>query len=1150
MLRSRVSLAALLLLIAAPVFAQRFTAAIRGTVTDQSAAAVAGAKVTVTNENTGLTRTMNSNANGNYSFSDLPVGSYKVEVEFAGFKTAVRNKVVINVADVRAVDVVLETGAITESVSVEASSSAVKTVGAEISGLITGEQVRELPLNGRNFLQLTLLQPGVTANQDLNTVNKGLAGGSDISVSGGSTTSNLWLIDGADNVDHGSNRTIMVYPSVDAIEEFKIQRNNYGAEFGQAGGATVNLVTRSGTNTFHGSAYYFIRRDSLNSNNYFLEQAGQEKPELKWDDWGATFGGPIIKDKLHFFVSYEKNKDDKTDVRSGYVPTAAERAGDFSAPDPTGCRGAAPNDPLTGQPFPGNIIPANRLSPAGVAMANLYQLPNNTPSSGCNNFVEAVPTPVEWDQINARMDWSITNSTRVMVRYTQDSWVAGNTILWGDSPTSTVGSDWDQPGKSLVAQLNQNIGSKMTNTLTFSYSANKITATRTGLSDRVDAVNAALPTAYPSDIKQSGGDAQPLFWGAGPYGNLWNQAPWINNQDLYVIKDDFSAVFGKHFVKVGAFYSSNAKNEWVNNSSQESVGFGGSSGFLTPSGYVSGLNSGNALGDLLLRDTVYGTGELVVNPNVQQRWHDIEFYVADSWKIKPRWTLDFGVRLSHMQPPYMDDDRMGNFVLSSVNPALGDSSCNGIEYPPGTNPCPALGIPGGSDGPNRQLVPTASLWFAPRLGVAWDVYGNGKMAIRAGLGRFYQRDRVSPGLGVGTSPPFSGTASVTRTLDSAASVTGAAAPGYGAPSNALDQEQANSNYWQWNIAVEREIVPNTVIEVAYVGSKGLDLFGQTNLNEVAPQNRLAFAQTGNVALRPLNGTASIGDGTMALWQHNRESIYHSLQTAFRARFGRGSVLAAAYTWSKLIANTGVGNADGPGISDFNVYTDSTQPELDRARGANDVTHSFNANLILALPLFEESGAFVRNVLGDWEFTTIVQAATGYPLTVGIGDVPGLNANAGASGTGLNSGLRTRPNLVPGVSCTLGGSDPTLYLNPAAWTVNGFQIGSNGTAGRNICDGPGLLQVDASLYKNIKLGSRVKLQLRFEVFNLFNRTNFLGTSMTNGGNISRYNPQNVVFDTPTGSTATQIISASPVSNFGQLTQARDPRTAQVGLRVTF
>jgi hypothetical protein len=1154
MFRKWVSLAALLLLVAAPVFAQRFTAAIRGNVTDQSGAVLAGATVTLKNEGTGLTRTMATNTAGNYSFQDLPVGSYQVEVSFTGFKSSVQTKVAISPADVREVNVRLVTGEITEAVSVEASSYAVKTVGAEIAGVVSGDQVRELPLNGRNFMQLTLLQPGVTAQEGMNMVNKGLAGGSDISVSGGSTTSNLWLVDGADNVDRGSNRTILVYPSVDAIEEFKIQRNNYGAEFGQAGGAQVNLVTKGGTNTFHGSGYYFIRRDGLNSNEYFLEQAGKPKPALKWDDWGATLGGPIIKDKLHFFVSYEKNKDTRTTTNQGFVPTAAERTGDFTGAPLAGCTPQVPVDPLTGQPFPGNVIPANRINPAGAAYLKLYQSANTTPSSGCSNYLAAVPTPVNWSQINARMDWTISNSTRVMVRYTQDSWKADNTILWGDSPTSNVGTNWDQPGKSFVAQLNQNIGSSMTNTFTFSYSANSITAVRAGDSALVDQINTLIPTTYPASIKEQGGKAQPGFWGAGPYGNLWNQSPWKNNEDLYVFKDDWSAVFGKHFVKAGAFYSSNAKNEEVNNtSSGDSFMFGGAAGYIRNGQYVSGLTTGNPIADMLLNGTVYSVTEGVTNPYVQQRWHDLEFYAADSFKIAPRWTLDFGLRFSHMQPPYMANDKMGNFALSSVVAADGNSSCNGVQYPPGTNPCTALGLAGGSDGPNRSLVPIKFLWVAPRLGVAWDVNGDGKMAVRAGIGRFYQRDRVSPGLGVGTTPPFGGSAAVTRTLDSATPVTGSGAASYGAPSNALEQVAANSNYYQWNFAVEREVFRNTVLEVAYVGSKGLDLFGQTNLNEVAPQNRLAYAQTGNVALRPLNGIASIGDGTVALWQHNRDSIYHALQVAFTSRFGNNSVFAAAYTWSKLIANTGVGNADGPGLSQRNGYTDSTQPGLDRARGANDKTHVFNASLVLGLPTLEGKSGFVKNVFGDWEFTTIVQASTGYPITVNQGTVPGLSANGYASGTGQNSGSLSRPNRVAGQSCYANTSDPTQFLNPNAWTFNGYEIGTNGNSGRYICDGPGFFQTDASLYKNIKLtkSGRVKLQLRFEVFNLFNTTNFLGSSLapSNSAEVS-YNPGNVVFDTGSGRTATRIISATPAGNFGQLTAAAPPRTAQVGIRLMF
>src|SRR5688572_9966360 len=380
--------------IAVPVLAQKITANIRGTVTDPSGSVIPGAKVTVKNEDTGLTRVSEANSEGIYSFAELPVGTYRIEVESAGFKSAVRSRITLNVADTRAVDVQLETGALTEVVDVEVAAVAVKTVGADVSGLVTGEEARELPLNGRNFMQLTFLQPGVTAQEGMNSRDKGLAGGSDVSVSGGSTTANIWTVDGANNNDVGSNRTILVYPSVDAIEEFKIQRNNYGAEFGQSGGATVNLITRGGTNEFHGSVYYYARRDKFNSADYFLKLAGNnEAPPLKWDDYGGTLGGPILKDKLHFFYSQEFNKDNKSDVRTSFVPTAAERSGDFSVRGP--CAPPAPVDPLTGQAFPGNRIPANRISPAGQLMLAQISLPNTTPTGGsCNNWTEAVSTPI------------------------------------------------------------------------------------------------------------------------------------------------------------------------------------------------------------------------------------------------------------------------------------------------------------------------------------------------------------------------------------------------------------------------------------------------------------------------------------------------------------------------------------------------------------------------------------------------------------------------------------------------------------------------------------------------------------------------------------------------------------------------------------
>jgi hypothetical protein len=302
-----VVLATALVLTASPVLAQRTSAILRGTVTDASKALVPGATVTVTNADTGLTQTAVTNDSGIYSFSQLPIGRYQLKVELQGFKTSTRTDIVLAVADDRTIDVELAPGAVTETVSVVSETTPVKTSGGDVSGIITGEQIRELPLNGRNFLQLATLMPGVSAPDFLNVKDKGLLGGSDLSISGGGVTSNLWTVDGANNNDVGSNRTILVYPSVDAIEEFKILRNSYGAEFGQSGGAQINIVTRGGTNTFHGSGFYFGRNDALDAKNYFLAQAKQPKQELTRNDFGWTLGGPLRRDKMHFFASQEWN---------------------------------------------------------------------------------------------------------------------------------------------------------------------------------------------------------------------------------------------------------------------------------------------------------------------------------------------------------------------------------------------------------------------------------------------------------------------------------------------------------------------------------------------------------------------------------------------------------------------------------------------------------------------------------------------------------------------------------------------------------------------------------------------------------------------------------------------------------------------------
>lgn len=1161
-----------------------------------------------------VVRTVSSDDDGAFTASDLHVGLYDVSVEAPNFKRHMETKVKLDLGQRRAVDVVLQVGSVAEVVTVEANPVAVELSTPTVSTTINGDQARELSLNNRNWVQLITLAPGVTndlADQVyVGTTNPaGQANIMSIAVNGARSAQNTYTVDGADVTDRGSNITIQAYPSVDSIAEFKVQRSLFAAESGRSGGGQINVVTRGGGEKFHGSVYEFVRNDKLNANDFISnrnsnppfgrESNGKAKrAPFRYNDYGLTFSGPVYLPRFqeggagwkklsrtYFFFSEEQRKDRRYPLLTAPagVPDLQMRQGIFPidiclSAFTAATTGAAPCTSVLPRGVPlSSVVPINP-----VAQQYLTFIYNRLPAP-TDAVTRALVYPAQgifdFRQEIIRVDHAFSDKLSAYYRFEKDTipTVDPSSIFSSGSNLPEVSkTETQSPGKTHTLQGTYVASPSLVIAGRWNYGYGAIISKDIGT---IALANSPItpPLAYAKTR-----DFVPTVAGNG-FSTLTTFGDYNNFSYKHNFSGDVSWTSGRHTMKFGGTYSFYRKYE----NALAGNNAGAFSGFLntTPNSGVQtstlAPNAASQEANAARRANFQNFANFLVGNNVafSQARYDyigdfrqiaIESYAQDEWRFRSNLTVYFGVRYSYFGSPWDKNGRLSTFDSTLFNPALAPRVTGAGNRVPGTGAyCNGLIVNSQNVQSLGLCVPTASPYgkyvvkapkgdFAPRFGLAWDPFKKGKTSIRMGYGMYY--DQVLVGTyqqNIGTNPPYQETFTVSATSGGSAAVT----PRLDQPvptgipvtvgvSNTPFSIRAIQPQWKdpymqhWSLEWQQQLGTQTIFSVGYFGSKGTHLIGAYELNELPPGFALTarcatgantlqtpgvvtvpcqtagtyFGGTGGQSstildqIRPYRGYRSINIITP---QFN--SNYHSLQTMAQRRFAGASQINVAYTWARNMTDNQTDRSTAPQNS-YNNRGDYGRATLDRR-------HVFSANYIYEVPFFSKRHDFAGKVLGGWQVSGIVSLQSGLPFTAaanfdaaGLGNIPALIAG-------------NRPNVL----CDPNANAPHTFESWIANTVATSCLQPNpttgtgvanvvGNSGRGIINGPPTKRFDFSLFKNLKFGENVKLQLRGEIFNIFNKTNFRGI--------------------------TSLAIANLGGTYGTISTVRDPRTIQLGAKLTF